>query len=124
MNQDPTCAIQGHCPVAYFALGEPKLGDPQFASTHDGKVYHFVSSEAKAEFDRHPVKYLPAYGGKCAFGMSIDKEFDACPTNFKIINNRLHLFLKNDDTDALDLWNKEDEAKCIINADKNWSARR
>lgn len=38
--------------------------------------------------------------------------------------NKLHLFLKNDEIDALELWNKEDEAKCLANADKHWSARR
>jgi YHS domain-containing protein len=98
-------------------------GDPRFSSTYDGRVYHFVNADAKQEFDRNPDKYVPAYGGLCAFGMSIDKEFEACPTSFRIIDGRLHLFLKNDDTDALELWNKEDEAKCLANANRHWSAR-
>ena len=121
-NQMPE--LQGYCPVAYFAAGQPLKGHPEFTSTHDGKHYQFVSAEAKAAFDQAPENYLPAYGGLCAFGMSIEKEFEGCPTNFKIIDGRLHLFLKNDDTDALDLWNGEDEAQCITNAEKNWSARQ
>jgi YHS domain-containing protein len=124
MSQNHTPELQGHCPVAYFALNKPMQGESKFSSTHNGKVYHFVSAEAKQEFDRNPDKYIPAYGGLCAFGMSIDKEFDACPTNFKIIDGKLHLFLKNDDTNALDLWNKEDEAKCLANAERHWAARR
>jgi len=124
MSQNHTPELQGHCPVAYFALDKPMPGDPQFTSTRDGKVYHFVSAEAKQEFDSDPDKYTPAYGGLCAFGMSVGKEFDACPTNFKIIHGKLHLFLKTDETDALELWNEEAEAKCLANADEHWSARR
>jgi YHS domain-containing protein len=124
MTQCQSSELQGHCPVAYFAVGEPMKGDPKFSSIHDGKLYHFVNEEVKAEFDRNPDKYLPAYGGLCAFGMSIDREFEACPTNFKIIDGKLYLFLKNDDTDALELWNKEDEANCLAKADQHWSARR
>jgi YHS domain-containing protein len=115
--------LGGHCPVAYFALDKPMAGDSRFASTHEGKLYYFVSAEAKNEFDRHPEKYLPAYGGLCAFGMSIDKEFPACPTNFKIIDGKLHLFLKTDDTDAKRLWETEDESKCLSNANTHWLAR-
>ena len=124
MIQKHTPELQGHCPVAYFALNQPMKGNPQFSSIHDGKVYHFVNENVKQEFDRNPDKYIPAYGGLCAFGMSIDKEFEACPTNFKIIDGKLHLFLKNDETDALELWNKEVESKCLANAGKHWSQRR
>lgn len=123
MPEDHSPELNGHCPVAYFALNKPMQGQSQFASTHQGKLYYFVSSEAKQEFDRNPDKYIPAYGGWCAFGMSIDQQFEACPTNFKIIQGKLHLFLENDETDALGLWNQEDEAKCLANADKHWSAR-
>ena len=119
MTQTPE--IKGYCPVAYFVAGEALEGKAEFSASHDGKLYHFVSREAKQEFERDPEKYIPAYGGHCAFGMSIEKEFEACPKHFKIVNDRLYLFLHNDETDARALWNKEDEAKCIANADKNWT---
>jgi YHS domain-containing protein len=60
--------IDGHCPVAYFALDEAAEGKAEFSSTHDGKLYYFVSAEAKQEFESDPNKYVPAYGGRCAFG--------------------------------------------------------
>lgn len=123
MNDSQSPELHGHCPIAYFALNEPMEGKSEFSSTYDGKLYYFVSDEAKQEFDKNPERYIPAFSGLCAFGMSIEKEFDADPTNFKIIDGKLHLFLKNDDTDALELWNKEDEAKCLTNAHKHWEAR-
>ena len=98
-------------------------GESEISSTYGDKLYHFVSEEARQEFDKNPERYVPAFGGLCAFGMSIEKEFEAEPTNFKIIDGRLHLFLRNNDTDALQLWNKEDESKCLANANQYWAAR-
>ncbi len=124
MNNQMSPEIQGYCPVAYFAVGEPLKGDAEHAVVHHGRLYHFVNADAKAEFEKNPERYLPAYDGRCAFGMSIEKDFEPCPCNFKIIDGRLHLFLKNDDTDALELWNNGDEAKCIANANKHWSSQK
>lgn len=120
MSEQPQ--IQGFCPVAYFAVGEALEGNKEFSATHNDKLYYFVSEEARQEFEKNPDKYIPAYGGNCAFGMSIEKEFKVCPRNFKIINDKLYLFLHNEDTDALALWNEEDEAKCLVNADKHWAS--
>lgn len=114
--------LKGFCPVAYLAVGEPLEGSAEFSEIYGGQLYYFVSAEAKQEFKNNPDKYLPAYGGRCAFGMSIGKEFEVCPKNFKVINDKVHLFLHDDDTDALALWNKEDEAKCLSNANKHWSS--
>ncbi|MCA8987435.1 MAG: YHS domain-containing protein [Planctomycetaceae bacterium] len=123
MNEQHTPELNGFCPVAYFAVGEPMQGHSEYSSTYNGKLYHFVNEEVKQEFDRDPERYLPAYDGMCAFGMSIEKEFEADPTNFKIIDGKLHLFLKSEDTNALELWNKEDESKCLANADRYWNKR-
>ena len=51
-----------------------------------------VSADAKKAFDRNPEKYIPAYGGWCAFGMSVSDKFPVDPTNFKIVDGRLMLF--------------------------------
>ena len=122
MNNNQIPALQGHCPVGYFAVGEALEGKAEFSSEHNGKLYRFVSQEAKQMFDNNPHNYLPEFGGLCAFGMSIDKEFEVDPKNFKIIDGKLYLFLKNEETNALELWNR-DEEKCLANANKHWAAR-
>lgn len=123
MSDSTHPALDGICPISYFAVGKPLPGQPEYSSTYEGNLYHFVSEEAKHEFDSNPEKYAPAFGGLCAFGMSIEKEFESDPNNFKIIDGKLYLFLKNADTDALELWNKEDETKCLANANRHWQSK-
>lgn len=114
-------ALNGYCPVAYFVADGPLVGSAEFSSTHNGETYHLVSADAKGMFDADPDKYVPAYGGSCAFGMSINEKFPIDPKNYKVVDDRLFLFLKNDETDALALWNKEDETETIAKADANYS---
>ncbi len=113
-------ALEGYCPVAYFAVNKPVRGKPEFASTYDGVTYYLVSADAKRAFDSSPEKYIPAFGGWCAFGMSVQDKFPVDPTNFKIVNGRLMVFLKNRNVDALDLWKQSNDAQLIAKADAHW----
>ncbi len=113
-------ALEGYCPVAYFAVNKPVRGTPEFASTYDGVTYYLVSADAKRAFDSDPQKYIPAFGGWCAFGMSVQDKFPVDPTNFKIVNGRLMVFLRNDGVDALQLWNKGNESLLTAKADAHW----
>jgi len=36
-------ALGGYCPVCYIAAGKANKGKAEFASTYEGKTYHFVS---------------------------------------------------------------------------------
>lgn len=113
-------ALEGYCPVAYFAVDKAVRGKPEFASNHNGVTYWFVAADAKKAFDANPKKYSPAYGGWCAFGMAKTDKFPVDPTNFKIVDGRLMLFLKNKNIDALTLWNQGNESDLIANADAHW----
>ena len=113
-------ALEGYCPVAYFAINKPVKGKPEHASTFNGVTYHFVSAEAKGAFDRGPEKYIPAYGGWCAFGMAVGDKFPVDPRNFKIVDSRLQLFLRNKNVDALELWNEGDQKSNVAKANAFW----
>ncbi len=102
-------ALDGYCPVAYFAVNKPVRGKKEHSSTHDGITYYLVSADAKAAFDKDPDKYVPAYGGWCAYGMSVEDKFPVDPRNFKIVDGRLMVFLKNPGVNARTLWNRGDE---------------
>lgn len=114
-------ALEGYCPVAYFALNKPVMGSKEFASTHKGVTYYFVSTDAKAAFDKTPDKFVPAYGGWCALGMAVGDKFPVDPTNFKIVNGKLNLFLRNANVDALALWNDGNEKELMGKAEAHWT---
>lgn len=120
-TQDCACdtaeiAVGGYSPVSYFENGRPEIGSPDHAVTHDGKNYHLTSAEQAATFRANPRKYVPEHGGACAYGASIGKTFPVDPTNFKIVDGRLLLFLKNDEVDARELWEKENSESCSTEA--------
>ncbi len=114
-------ALEGYCPVAYFAVNKPVKGIVEHASTHNGVTYYLVSADAKKAFEASPEKYLPAFGGWCAFGMAVQDKFPVDPTNFRIVDGRLMLFLKNKNIDARELWNKGDATELAANASAHWS---
>ncbi len=122
-NLDKTrVAVQGYSPVSYFESGKAEKGSEQFAVEHEGVIYYLTPAEQMEEFKADPNKYLPAYGGWCAYGMAIEKKFPIDPNCFKVVDNRLFLFLKNKDVDALQLWNKEDERDFTRKADRYWES--
>lgn len=113
-------AIEGYCPVTYQTHNVARQGNAEFASTYNGVDYHFVSAASKRKFDSDPEKYIPAYGGWCAYGMAVEDKFPIDPTNFKIVDGRLLLFLRNANVDALERWNQGDEHEQLIKANSHW----
>jgi len=120
-NLDSTgLAIQGYCTVTYFTDNKAVPGKPALTVTHNGVDYRFASQAAKQAFVSNPERYIPAYGGWCAFGMAIEDKFPVDPTNFKIVDGRLMLFLRNANLDARELWNKGEQTSLAESADKHW----
>lgn len=113
-------ALEGYSPVSYFTEGRAVAGKPQHATTFNDVTYYFASADQRKAFDRDPEKYIPAFGGWCAFGMAIQDKFPVDPTNFKIVDGRLLLFLRNQGIDALQLWNQGDDAEQMSKAAAHW----
>lgn len=113
-------ALEGYCPVAYFAVNKPVKGKREHTAEYKGIYYFFVNADAKAEFQKNPEKYVPAHGGWCAFGMAIGDKFPVDPTNFKIVDGKLNLFLRNKNVDARKLWNDGNERELTAKAAAHW----
>ncbi len=84
-------AIKGYDPVAYFTVGEAVPGDEGITAEHAGIVYQFSSEEHRDLFEADPERYIPAYGGWCAWAASRDSLADIDPTAFVIHEGRLFL---------------------------------
>jgi YHS domain-containing protein len=67
----PGLAVHGFDVVAYFTEGRPVQGDAAFAAVHKEATYRFASQAHLDAFKANPVKYVPAYGGYCAYGVSV-----------------------------------------------------
>jgi YHS domain-containing protein len=84
-------AIRGYDPVAYFRDGGPRLGNPEFELRRGGTTWRFASAEHKALFEADPERYLPAYGGFCAYGTSRGYLVKIEPEAWSIVDGRLYL---------------------------------
>ena len=111
-----TPAVSGYDVVSYHQDSGPVRGDGSFVSQHDGETYLFASKENKATFDADPGKYVPAYGGFCAYGASVGKKFHTDPLAWHIEDGRLYLNLN---AKVQKIWLK-DVPGFIAKADKNW----
>lgn len=112
-------AMEGYCPVCYIAANKAAKGKPEFSHEHEGVTYWFVSAPVRQMFIDNPTKFQPAYGGWCATGVAMGQRFPVDPTNFKVVDGRIMLFLKNQKVDGVGLWNKN-EAENLKKANANW----
>ncbi|WP_430967840.1 YHS domain-containing (seleno)protein [Spongiimicrobium sp. 2-473A-2-J] len=114
-------ALSGYSPVSYLDLGLAQKGDKQFKSEHNKVIYYFTSAKQKSVFDENPQKYLPQYGGFCAFGVYAGAKFRVDPNKFIVKNGKYYLFLYNLELDAQQLWLAENNHNGLVTtADKNW----
>jgi YHS domain-containing protein len=84
-------AIQGFDPVAYFIQDKAIVGSAEFTANHAGATYRFVSAQNLEAFLLEPEKYIPAYGGYCAYGMAQGYKAPVEPDKFTIFGGRLYL---------------------------------
>jgi len=84
-------ALRGYDTVNYFTDGQPKLGTSQHAVLHNGAIYWFASERHKKMFVSNPDRYLPQYGGFCAYGVTQATKFDGDPLLWNIHKNKLYV---------------------------------
>lgn len=109
-------ALHGYDPVAFFASGKPTLGDAKFVAEHDGAAYYFATEANSDAFKADPAKYVPQYGGYCAYGVSVGKKFDGDPRFWKIVDGKLYVNLNADIAAQFN----EDVEGAIKKADVSW----
>ncbi len=109
-------AIQGYDPVAYFTENMPVKGSGVYVASHDGAVYWFSSAENQKAFKADPAKYVPAYGGFCAYGVAQGVKVPIDPTAFKIVDGQLYLNITHQ---VQKTWEK-DIPGYISKANNNW----
>jgi YHS domain-containing protein len=109
-------ALHGFDPVAYFTQNKAVKGVAQITSEYKGVTYEFASKEDQAAFEANPEKYVPQYGGFCAYAVSKGAKADIDPHAFSINDGKL--YLQNSER-ALELYQKDVKGNTEA-ADHNW----
>ena len=116
VNTENGWAIKGYDPVAYFTTGKPTPGMAQFTTTYKGATYRFASAENRARFIAAPEKFVPQYGGYCAYAIALNRIADIDPDEWAIVDDKLYL---NNGFLAQTLWSF-DKSGNIVKGDQNW----
>jgi len=111
---------KGYDVVSYFN-NKAIEGDKKFTASFEGAKYKFLSEENLNIFNKNPEKYVPQYGGYCAY--AIGKKNDKVsidPETFQIKDGKLYLFYNAWGINTLELWKEENEDVLKEKADNNW----
>jgi YHS domain-containing protein len=109
-------AINGYDAVAYFKESKSIKGDTQLNYRWKDANWYFSSKENLETFKVNPEKYVPQYGGYCAYGTSEGHKAPTQPDAWTIVDGKLYL---NYNKDVKVLWNKN-QSELIKKADVNW----
>lgn len=90
-----TVGVSGYDLVSYHTGEKPQRGNGNHVAVHDGVTYLFTNEKNKKKFEANPAKFLPAYGGYCAYGVAVGKKFVSDPDVWEIVDGTLYLNLDN-----------------------------
>src|ERR1051326_1205769 len=89
-------AIRGYDPVAYFTEGKPVKGNETLTYHWNNADWYFSSAQNLNLFSNNPDKYVPQYGGYCAYGMSEGHKAPTDPDAWTIVDGKLYLNYSKD----------------------------
>lgn len=84
-------AIEGYDVVAYFAEAKAVPGSRKFSYRWMDANWFFSSEKNRRLFQQDPEKYLPQYGGYCAYAVAKNTTAGIDPTQFTIVDGKLYL---------------------------------
>jgi len=119
-NTKKGIAIDGYDVVAYFK-NEAIEGKDQFTSKFDNVIYKFSSEKNRKAFELNPKKYIPQYGGYCAYAIALKSDkVSIDPETYLIKDGKLYLFYNSWGINTLKSWKAKNQEKLQQEADKNW----
>lgn len=116
-------ALEGYDPVSYHN-GKAVKGENAFSVDHKGTKYLFSGQNNLVTFQSNPDKYLPAFGGWCAWAMLDGEKVKIDPKTYKIVNGTTYLFYNFFFSNTLTKWNdlseQETEIVLVERAQSEW----
>ena len=109
-------ALKGYDPVAYFEVAKAMAGSPEFSHEIEGARFLFRSEVSKALFAANPTKYMPRFGGYCAWAVDHNYTAPADSKSWKMVEGKHYL---NYNKAVQQKWIAE-EGKLIPTGEANW----
>jgi YHS domain-containing protein len=125
VGSDDSVAIAGYDPVAFFTERKAVQGKPEYAYTFMDAKWHFSSRDNLKLFQDNPGKYLPEWGGQCAWCVAENcvsqKKISG---DFALLDGKLYLFsFGNSTRDGAKsdfLYGRYSTANRIRDGERNW----
>lgn len=109
-------AVAGYDVVAYARERKAVKGRKPYQLRHQGAIYRFASDENMATFRETRKRFLPEFGGYCAYGVRMGRKLPIDPNAYVVVDDKLYMFL---DQATMLAWH-EDRAANIKIANKIW----
>jgi YHS domain-containing protein len=125
-GSDDKTAISGFDTVSFFTTKKAVPGKPEFEFSHLGAKWLFSSAENMKLFHENPEKYMPEWGGQCAWCVSENclsqKKVDG---SFEFLSGKLYLFSpgNNKKSGALDdfMYGRWPQSRRVSDGQGNWA---
>ena len=108
-------ALQGYDVISYREQG-PQKGLKSFAVEADGVTWWFASAEHRDLFASDVKRFVPEYGGFCAYAAGKGYPATVDPRAYFVEGDKLYFFFNKV---ALKVW-EQDRRASIVKADRNW----
>ena len=107
-------AMQGYDVISYLE-NRPVKGTNEFRFEHGGVVWYFSKEENRNIFKQDAEKFVPQFGGFCAYAMSKGAAATANPRAYVIEGGKLFLFF---DAASKTMW--EQDKSATVKAERIW----
>ncbi|ARD20869.1 YHS domain-containing (seleno)protein [Shewanella japonica] len=116
---DQGYAVTGYDVVAYFTDNKAVKGSTAFQTEYQGSQWLFATKQHQRQFEQSPERYIPQYGGYCAYAMSSGFVVSSDPQTFTVYQDKLYL---NYSLSVRENW-LENKAQFIQEADGYWQQK-
>ncbi len=117
---DKGYVAEGYDVIEYFN-NKAIEGNKKFVANYDGVKYKFSSQTNLNIFNANPEKYVPQYGGYCAYALATKGDkIDSDPETFEIRNGKLYMFYNSWGINTFKKWTNEGPDQLRTKADVNW----
>lgn len=119
-NLEEGIILEGYDVVSYFTNKALK-GKKQYTTDYNDVTFRFSTKENLDTFLKSPNKFIPQYGGYCAYAIAAKKvKMDIDPEVFEVRDDKLYLFYNSWLTNKLEDWKEGDTKELQKQGDINW----